>query len=185
MPRTYISKKTGKVKVYKEKTGKRGRKSRYNDDLKAHAITLSRIGLANNDIARDLDIPITTFDTWLKKFPNFSDELDENRNKMLLDAKKCLAKRIEGYSYTETQVTEEKIFVKDKNDNEKEVGGKRVKRKVSKKFIPPDSKAAMYVLDKRSKHFRRQAEAIDEEIKNETFNVYVNEIKPPKKEKKK
>lgn len=172
MPKCFV-KNDGSVSIYRETTGKpNGRPSKLTEDLKEHAITLSKIGLNNHEIAIDLKIPDGTFHRWLTRFPEFRKTLDDHRNKILQDAKNCLGIRIKGYTYKTKEATEFEVS-----------GVKKTKKKVIEHHYPPDVKAAMYILDKRSKHFRRQPDAIDEEIKNETFNVTVMEIKPPKEKK--
>ena len=184
MGKTYV-KKDGTVSVYRETTGKPGgRPSRFTDDLQDHAVTHSQIGLSNRQIAEELDIPWGTFSTWTKKFPEFSARLDENRNKMLIDAKKCLKKRLQGFSYTEKKTKKTQIYVQDDEGKDQPMPGKKMVVELTEKYVPPDAQLAMYVLDKRSKHFRRQPEALDAEITGETFNVYVKEIKPPVEKKK-
>ena len=184
MAHTFV-KKDGTVSVYDKKSERsKGRPSRFTDDLQDHAVSLSKIGLNNVEIAKDLDIPWSTFGTWVKKFPDFSTRLNENRNLMLKDAKKCLAKRIEGFSYKETKVSKTTVMVKDENGKMQPAGAVKIKTETTETYHPPDTKAAIYVLDKRSKHFRRQPEAADQELVEETFNVYVQEIKPPKEKKK-
>ena len=184
MPKHFV-KKNGKVSIYEGKTGRpKGRPSKFTNDLQNHAVTLSEIGLNNHEIAIDLGIPDGTFHRWLTSFPDFRKKLDDHRNKMLKDAQSCIGLRIKGYTYKEKIIESKELEVIDSKTGEREMGGVReIKKKFVEHHYPPDTKAAMYILDKRSKHFRRQPEGIDQEVKNETFNVTVNEIKPPKEKK--
>lgn len=183
MGKTYV-KKDGTVSVYRETTGKpEGRPSRFTDELQDHAVTHAQIGLNNNQIAEELSVPWGTFSRWLKQFPEFRARLDENRNKMLMDAKKCLKKRIQGFTYTEKKTKKTQIYVKDAEGKDQPVPGKKMVVELTEKYVLPDAQVAMYVLDKRSKHFRRQPEATEEEITGETFNVILKEIKPPEEKK--
>lgn len=180
MPSAFV-KKNGEISVYRKKSGNReGRPSRFTEDLQSLAVHLSQIGLNNHEIAQDLDIPWGTFGTWLKKFPEFSIRLDENRNLLLKNSQKALGLRIAGYSYKETKVTKTQVMQKDENGKMVPTGAIKVKTEISETHSPPDVKAAMYVLDRRSKYYRRKPEDVDD-VKQEPITVVVNEIKPPKK----
>lgn len=169
MPRSYRRKKDGQLSTYDKPTGKKpGRPSKCNEDIQNHALTLSSIGLLNTQIAEEMDIKWTTFSNWLRKFPEFKSSLDENRNKMLTESKKCLMKRIEGYSYKETKIE----VVKDSKD-------RIIKKKsvVIKKELAPDTHAAMYVLDRRSQFFRRRPVSLDETSEDDHLTIVVEKAK--------
>jgi hypothetical protein len=176
----FFTKKNGEISVYKKKSLKPvGRPSRFTKDLQDHAVSLSQIGLKNVDIARALDLPWSTFGMWLKKFREFATRLDENRNLMLKNAEKALALRINGYTFKETKVTKQQVLKKNENGELIPTGGIKVKTETIETHMPPDVKAATYVLDRRSKYYRKQPDAIEEDITGESFNVIVKEIKSP------
>ena len=141
----------------------RGRPSRFNEDLVEHAKTLSSIGLSYSEIAKDLEVPEKTFFKWLSEKPNFRETIDKNKNKMLKDAKRCLAIRIEGYEYEE-----EKEFYERNGDTMM-----LTKKQKIKKVVPPDTAAAIQVLERRSPHFKKDNE--DLSAKELNINVTIGE----------
>jgi len=163
MPSQY-KRKDGRTSVYEKSGRKRGRPTLFSKEIKAHALTLAAIGLTNMQIARELLIPETTFKTWLKRISDFSSDLDGSRNKLLLDAKRCLSTAIEGYRYTEKKI----IHIQNAQ-------GRLLKKKIelNETYSSPNVQATMYVLDRRSKYFRRRPTELDKTSDDDCLTIVV------------
>lgn len=179
MPKHFV-KQDGTVSIYSSTTASVGRPSTYTEDIGNHAVSLSKIGLNNHQISQELEIKWGTFSRWLEDLSGFRAKLDKNRNLMLKNAEKCIGKRIEGFTYKEKKVTETQIYITDEEGNSVPIPEKKVKTEIVEVHVPPDVKAAMYVLDRRSKFYKKQPDAIEESIA-EPITVVVKEIEPPKK----
>jgi hypothetical protein len=100
------------------------------------ALSLSRKGATNLEVAAELGINIDTLKQWRKTYPDFSAALKEG--KAVSDAKveKSLYKRANGYDIDIEETTEYPD------------GSIQIKR--SKKHIPPDTTAQIYWLKNRN-----------------------------------
>lgn len=110
--------------------------------------TVERIvGLIKSDtytiaeICRQVGITPKTYHQWVNDYPDFADAIeqakDERMQAMVIEAKKSLLKKIQGYEVTETAVT----TIPDKN------GKPTIKeQKTTKKHIQADTAAIIFTL---------------------------------------
>ncbi|MFA5348132.1 MAG: hypothetical protein WC294_08340 [Methanoregula sp.] len=113
-----------------------GRKPRY--DPKRHpriALSVSRKGKTNPEIAASLGIVESTLHEWRKKYPEFSDALKEGKEEADSRVEASLFQRATGYDLDVEETTEYPD------------GGMQVKR--TKKHIAPDTTAQIFWLKNR------------------------------------
>ncbi|MCK9591856.1 MAG: helix-turn-helix domain-containing protein [Methanoregula sp.] len=113
-----------------------GRKPRY--DPKRHpaiALSVSRKGKTNPEIADALGIVESTLAEWRKKYPEFSDALKEGKAEADSKVEASLFQRANGYDLDVVETTEYPN------------GGVQVKK--TKKHIPPDTTAQIFWLKNR------------------------------------
>lgn len=105
------------------------------------------VGLIKSDtytiaeICRQVGITPKTYHQWVNDYPDFADAIeqakDERMQAMVIEAKKSLLKKIQGYEVTETAVT----TIPDKN------GKPTIKeQKTTKKHIQADTAAIIFTL---------------------------------------
>lgn len=111
----------------------------------------AREGLTDVDLAHNMGISPATLYVWCNKYPEISEALKRGKAPVDIKVENALLKRALGYSYEETMV------------EESEDG---YKRRVTRKFIPPDVTAQIYWLKNRRPDLWRdrppdEAEAAD------------------------
>ena len=89
------------------------------------------VGLVKSDtytiaeICRQVGITPKTYHQWVNDYPDFADAIeqakDERMQMMVIEAKKSLMKKIQGYDVTETKVVTVPGTKKDENGNPKPV----------------------------------------------------------------
>lgn len=94
----------------------------------------ARDGMTDEEIAAKCGCSRSTLSEWKKRFPDISDALKKGKEVVDILVENALIKRALGYSYEETMVEES-------DDG--------CKRRVTKKFIPPDVTAQIYWLKNR------------------------------------
>lgn len=111
------------------------------------------VGLIKSDtytiaeICRQVGISTKTFHEWVNEHEDFALAVEEARDElmqtMVIEAKKSLRKKIQGYDVTETKVVTIPSKEKDKDGKEKP----RVKEQTTvKKHIQPDTAAIIFTL---------------------------------------
>lgn len=116
--------------------------------------TVERIvGLVKSDtytvaeICRQVGIAQRTYYKWLEDFPDFVDEVEqakaERMQAMVIEAKKSLMKKIQGYDVTETKVVTIPGKQKDEKGNPKPIIKEQT---TTKKHIQPDTAAIIFTL---------------------------------------
>lgn len=116
--------------------------------------TVERIvGLVKSDtytvaeICRQVGIAQRTYYKWLEDFPDFADEVEqakaERMQAMVIEAKKSLMKKIQGYDVTETKVVTIPGKQKDEKGNPKPIIKEQT---TTKKHIQPDTAAIIFTL---------------------------------------
>lgn len=107
------------------------------------------VGLIKSDtytiaeICRQVGITPKTYHQWVNDYPDFADAIeqakDERMQVMVIEAKKSLMKKIQGYDVTETKV----VTVPTKGDPSKPT----IKEQTTqKKHIQPDTAAVIFTL---------------------------------------
>lgn len=116
--------------------------------------TVERIvGLIKSDtytiaeICRQVGITPKTYHQWVNDYPDFADAIeqakDERMQAMVIEAKKSLMKKIQGYDVTETKVVTVPGTKKDEKGNPKPIIKKQT---TTKKHIQADTAAIIFTL---------------------------------------
>lgn len=111
------------------------------------------VGLVKSDtytiaeICRQVGITPKTYHAWINDYPDFADALerakDERLQMMVIEAKKSLMKKIQGYEVTETKVITVPGKQKDEKGNPKPIIKEQT---TTKKHIQPDTAAIIFTL---------------------------------------
>lgn len=111
------------------------------------------VGLVKSDtytiaeICRQVGITPKTYHAWINDYPDFADALerarDERLQMMVIEAKKSLMKKIQGYEVTETKVITVPGKQKDEKGNPKPIIKEQT---TTKKHILPDTAAIIFTL---------------------------------------
>lgn len=111
------------------------------------------VGLVKSDtytiaeICRQVGITPKTYHAWINDYPDFADALerarDERLQMMVIEAKKSLMKKIQGYEVTETRVITVPGNKKDEKGNPKPIIKEQT---TTKKHIQPDTAAIIFTL---------------------------------------
>lgn len=110
----------------------------------------AREGLTDKQMYENLKISYETFYLRLRQYPELLRALRKGRQPVNIIAENAIIKRFTGYDYEEQTQEAELSKVIDENGEELNEF-KVVKRKVIKKHIVPDWKAAAYWLERRDK----------------------------------
>ena len=116
--------------------------------------TVERIvGLIKSDtytiaeICRQVGITPKTYHQWVNDYPDFADAIeqakDERMQAMVIEAKKSLMKKIQGYDVTETKVVAVPGTKKDEKGNPKPIIKEQT---TTKKHIQADTAAIIFTL---------------------------------------
>ena len=111
------------------------------------------VGLIKSDtytiaeICRQVGITPKTYHQWVNDYPDFADAIeqakDERMQAMVIEAKKSLMKKIQGYDVTETKVVTVPGTKKDKKGNPKPIIKEQT---TTKKHIQADTAAIIFTL---------------------------------------
>jgi transposase-like protein len=111
------------------------------------------VGLVKSDtytiaeICRQVGITPKTYHAWINDYPDFADALEQARDErlqmMVIEAKKSLMKKIQGYEVTETKVITVPGKKKDEKGNPKPIIKEQT---TTKKHIQPDTAAIIFTL---------------------------------------
>lgn len=111
------------------------------------------VGLVKSDtytiaeICRQVGITPKTYHAWINDYPDFADAVerarDERLQMMVIEAKKSLMKKIQGYEVTETKVITVPGKQKDEKGNPKPIIKEQT---TTKKHIQPDTAAIIFTL---------------------------------------
>ena len=116
--------------------------------------TVERIvGLIKSDtytiaeICRQVGITPKTYHQWVNDYPDFADAIEQAKNErmqaMVIEAKKSLMKKIQGYDVTETKVVTVPGTKKDEKGNPKPIIKEQT---TTKKHIQADTAAIIFTL---------------------------------------
>lgn len=111
------------------------------------------VGLVKSDtytiaeICRQVGITPKTYHQWVNDYPDFADVIEqakaERMQAMVIEAKKSLMKKIQGYDVTETKVVTIPGKQKDEKGNPKPIIKEQT---TTKKHIQPDTAAIIFTL---------------------------------------
>lgn len=111
------------------------------------------VGLIKSDtytiaeICLQVGITPKTYHQWVNDYPDFADAIeqakDERMQKMVIEAKKSLMKKIQGYDVTETKVVTVPGTKEDEKGNPKPIIKEQT---TTKKHIQPDTAAIIFTL---------------------------------------
>ena len=111
------------------------------------------VGLIKSDtytiaeICRQVGITPKTYHQWVNDYPDFADAIeqakDERMQAMVIEAKKSLMKKIQGYDVTETKVVTVPGTKKDEKGNPKPIIKEQT---TTKKHIQADTAAIIFTL---------------------------------------
>ena len=111
------------------------------------------VGLVKSDtytiaeICRQVGITPKTYHQWVNEYPDFADAIEqakaERMQAMVIEAKKSLMKKIQGYDVTETKVVTIPGKQKDEKGNPKPIIKEQT---TTKKHIQPDTAAIIFTL---------------------------------------
>lgn len=111
------------------------------------------VGLVKSDtytiaeICRQVGITPKTYHQWVNDYPDFADAIEqakaERMQAMVIEAKKSLIKKIQGYDVTETKVVTIPGKQKDEKGNPKPIIKEQT---TTKKHIQPDTAAIIFTL---------------------------------------
>lgn len=111
------------------------------------------VGLVKSDtftiaeICRQVGITPKTYHLWMNDYPDFADAIEqakeERMQSMVIEAKKSLMKKIQGYDVTETKVVTIPGKQKDEKGNPKPIIKEQT---TTKKHIQPDTAAIIFTL---------------------------------------
>ena len=112
----------------------------------------ARNGLTDEQIAKNLDISMSTFYEYKKKYSEFSEALKKGKEVIDFEVENALLKRALGYEYEE--VTKERILKKDEQGKSlTDIHGfpiyEMVVTKTVKKEVTPDTTAQIFWLKNR------------------------------------
>lgn len=111
------------------------------------------VGLVKSDtytiaeICRQVGITPKTYHQWVNDYPDFADAIEQAKSErmqaMVIEAKKSLMKKIQGYDVTETKVVTIPGKQKDEKGNPKPIIKEQT---TTKKHIQPDTAAIIFTL---------------------------------------
>lgn len=111
------------------------------------------VGLVKSDtytiaeVCRQVGITPKTYHQWVNDYPDFADAIEqakaERMQAMVIEAKKSLMKKIQGYDVTETKVVTIPGKQKDEKGNPKPIIKEQT---TTKKHIQPDTAAIIFTL---------------------------------------
>lgn len=115
---------------------KSGRKTKYDTDMLEAARLHAAAGKTDEGIAHELGISITTLRNWKETHPDLHAAIQEGRDCWAVTSvEESMLKRAQGYEYQETTT---------------EVGDKGTRTITMQKHMPPDTRAAHFILTNRA-----------------------------------
>lgn len=124
-------------KAQARERAKAGRKTLYTEDMDETARVHAATGKSDEGIARELGVSITTLRNWRESHPSMHIAIQQGRDSWSATAvEESLVKRALGYEYKEVSV--------------QKIKGKPVTTTVTKRHMPPDTRAAQFVLTNRA-----------------------------------
>jgi transposase-like protein len=123
------------------------------DDGLIALVTWARLGLTDADIAKNMDINVSTLYEWKKKYKEIAKSLTYAKAKADSIVENALYKRATGFNYEET--TRERRINKETNEYE------MVTTKIVTKMVVPDTTAQIYWLKNRKQNMWRDKHEVN------------------------
>ena len=138
----------------------------------------SEKGMLQYEIAEKLDINTDTLHEYKKKYTEFSDALNSHWSKANKRIEEALKTRAVGYTAHDEQETEEEYWAIDKITKKPyrvldEQGNpiKIIKKTVTKKHIPADSRSATFILTNRDRENWKATNSNNITVNNQNNNL--------------
>lgn len=162
---------------------------KYNKKIVEHILTMIRSDTYTiTEVCNNVGITRQTFYQWQHDNPEFAQAVEDASNelldKMKVEAKKSLLKKIQGYDVTETKVVTIPSKVKDEKGNPKPIIKEQT---TTKKHIQADTAAIIFTLTNRDPEHWRNRQTTEVTGKNgkdlfagksdEELGNYIEELK--------
>lgn len=118
----------------------------------------ARMGLTDEQIAKNMGIKKSTFYDWLKKYPDISDSIKKGKAPIDFEVENALFKRAIGYEYEEIETTIEEIDGKQR---------KRIK-KIKKVALPETSAMIFWLKNRKPEQWRKLNPVVEAKLNAET-----------------
>lgn len=118
----------------------------------------ARMGLTNEQIAKNIGVNADTFYTWLKKYPEISESIKKGKAPIDFEVENALFKRAIGYEYEEVETTIEEIDGKQR---------KRIK-KIKKVALPETSAMIFWLKNRKPEQWRKLNPVVEAKLNAET-----------------
>ena len=118
----------------------------------------ARMGLTNEQIAKNIGVNADTFYTWLKKYPEISESIKKGKAPIDFEVENALFKRAIGYEYEEVETIIEEIDGKQR---------KRIK-KIKKVALPETSAMIFWLKNRKPEQWRKLNPVVEAKLEAET-----------------
>ena len=118
----------------------------------------ARMGLTNEQIAKNIGVNADTFYTWLKKYPEISESIKKGKAPIDFEVENALFKRAIGYEYEEVETIIEEIDGKQR---------KRIK-KIKKVALPETSAMIFWLKNRKPEQWRKLNPVVEAKLNAET-----------------
>ena len=118
----------------------------------------ARMGLTDEQIAKNMGVNKTTLYDWMKKFPNISNSIKKGKAPIDFEVENALFKRAIGYEYEEVETIIEEIDGKQR---------KRIK-KIKKVALPETSAMIFWLKNRKPKEWRKLNPVVEAKLNAET-----------------
>lgn len=154
-----------------------GRPTKFKKEFEKVAFQLALLGATDPQVADALDVSVDTIYQWKVKYKRFSEAL--KGGKLKADAKVAfgLYRKATGFHYNE--VSYEKIGDEDiLREDDSRLKIDLYKKRIVRKFVPPEAGAAMSWLKNRQKDLWREKQVIEfENMTDEQLDKIIEELK--------
>ena len=117
----------------------------------------ARMGLTDEQIAKNMGVNKTTLYDWIKKFPDISNSIKKGKAPIDFEVENALFKRAIGYEYEEVETTIEEIDGKQR---------KRIK-KIKKVALPETSAMIFWLKNRKPEQWRKLNPVVEAKLKAE------------------
>lgn len=118
----------------------------------------ARMGLTDEQIAKNMGVNKTTLYDWMKKFPDISNSIKKGKAPIDFEVENALFKRAIGYEYEEVETTIEEIDGKQR---------KRIK-KIKKVALPETSAMIFWLKNRKPEQWRKLNPVVEAKLNAET-----------------
>ena len=118
----------------------------------------ARMGLTDEQIAKNMGVNKTTLYDWIKKFPDISNSIKKGKAPIDFEVENALFKRAIGYEYEEVETTIEEIDGKQR---------KRIK-KIKKVALPQTSAMIFWLKNRKPEQWRKLNPVVEAKLNAET-----------------